>query len=301
MDKLTAMNVFKRVVDLGSFSAAARDLGFSNAAVSKNVSELEAYLGVRLLTRTTRRLSVTEAGQTYHNRCVAVLEEIDEAEQEAGQLSSKPRGVLKINAPMSFGLMHLSSAIPAFLQRYPDIAVDLVMNDRFVDLVEEGFDVALRVGGPLADSSLISRRITAIQRVVCGAPGYFDRYGAPETPEDLKDHQCLIYSLSSSPREWRFTGPAGERVIKVMGRFTANSSISLREALVAGLGLTLIPTFVVGKDLRDGRLNTVLEEWTPQPQAAYAVYVHRQYVPAKVRCFVDFLVEQFRPEPNWDR
>jgi len=301
MDRLTAMKVFKRVVDLGGFSAAARDLGLSNAAVSKNVSELEAHLGVRLLTRTTRRLNVTEAGQTYHRRCVAVLEEIDEADREAGHLGSKPRGVLRITAPMSFGLLHLSSAIPAFLHRYPDIAVDLVMNDRYVDLVEEGFDVALRVGGALPDSSLIVRRVAAIHRVVCGAPDYVDRYGAPETPEDLTDHQCLIYSLSSSPREWRFTGPAGDRVVTVGGRFTANSSISLREALIAGLGLTLIPTFVVGEDLKEGRLVSVLTEWAPEPQSAYAVYVHRQYVSAKVRCFVDFLVEQFGSQPDWDR
>ncbi len=300
MDQLTAMRAFRRVVELESFAATARDLGYSNAAISKNISELEAHLGARLLTRTTRRMSVTEIGHSYYRRCVAILDELEDADREAAQLGSTPRGVLRISAPMSFGLLHLSSALPEFLKLYPEIDIDLVLNDRHIDLIEEGIDVAFRAGGALPDSSLVVRRIMPVNRLVCGSPDYFDEHGVPETPEDLKAHQCLIYSLSASPREWRFDGSGGARSIKVAGRFSANSSISLREALLAGLGLTLIPTFIVAEDIRQDRLRPVLTEWSPAPQAAYAVYVNRQYVPLKIRCFVDFLVKTYGSKPGWD-
>ena len=299
MDRLTAMGVFKRVVELSSFSAAARDLSLSNAAVSKNVSELEAHLGVRLLNRTTRRLSITEAGDAYYRRCVAVLEEIDAADREASTLAATPRGLLRVSAPMSLGLLHLAAAVPAFLRRYPDISVDLVLDDRVADLVHDGFDLALRGGAPLSDSSLACRRLAAIDRVVCAHPDYFAAHGTPAAPDDLTDHQCLIYSLSSTPRDWRFQGPGGETAVRVTGRFTANSSIALREALLDRLGIALIPTFVVGSDLKHGRLVPALPDWLPEDQSVYAVYPHRRFVSAKVRCFIDFLVERFSTPGGW--
>ncbi len=301
MDKLTAMRVFRRVVELEGFSVTARDLGLSNAAVSKNIAELEAHLRVRLLTRTTRRMSVTEAGAAYYRRCVHILDEIEEAERAAAHLSAAPRGELKVSAPMSFGLLHLSPIIGEFLERYPEVSVDLVLNDRRVDLVDEGFDVAVRAGGALSDSSMIARTLAPLKRVVCGAPDYFEKHGVPNAPNELERHHCLIYSLSSTPRQWQFKGSGGEVGVKIAGRYQVNSSLALKEALLAGQGVTLIPTFIVGEEIRRGRLRAVLADWQPEPQAVYAIYLHRQYIPPKVRCFVDFLQERFTADPYWDQ
>jgi DNA-binding transcriptional LysR family regulator len=241
VDQLTAMRVFRRVVELQSFSAAARDLSLSNAAVSKNMSELESLLGVQLINRTTRRMSVTESGRAYYSRCVQILDDIAEANVAVGQLGAKPRGTLRVNAPMSFGLRYLAPAVPEFLVRYRDVAVDLVMNDRYVDLIEEGFDVAVRGGGLLADRSHIARKIMPLRRVVCGAPEYFDRHGTPVKPEDLKDHSCLIYSLSHSPREWHFTGTSGPTTVSVSGPYQVSSSLALYEAVRRGRALPCFP------------------------------------------------------------
>jgi DNA-binding transcriptional LysR family regulator len=300
MDKFTAMRVFRRVVELEGFAVAARDLCLSNAAISKNIAELEAHLGVKLLARTTRRMSVTEAGTAYYGRCISILDEIDEAERAAAHLSAAPRGKLKVSAPMSFGLLHLAPIIPAFLEQYPEVSADLVMNDRTVDLVDEGFDVALRAGGPMSDSSLISRTLAPVLRVVCGTPDYFQKFGVPRVPDDLRNHHCLVYSLSSSPREWQFEGPNGTAGVKITGRYQVNSSLALKEGLMAGLGVTLIPTFIVGQEIRRGELRVVLQDWAPEPQALYAIFIHRQYITPKVRCFVDFLQQRFRPDPYWD-
>ncbi len=301
MDQLVAMRTFRRVVERESFSAAARDLGLSNAAASKNVGELEARLGVRLLARTTRRMSVTEAGEAYYRRCVRILEEIDEAEREAASRAAEPRGTLRVSAPMSFGLAHVAPAIPDFLAAFTGVSVDLVMNDRYVDLVEEGFDVAVRAGGGLKDSSLIARRLAPLRRVVCGAPAYLAAHGTPRTPGELADHHCLVYSLARSPREWLFDGPQGQRVtVAVDGRYAVNSSLALQEALLAGLGLALVPTFVVADALRRGQLEPVLTDWQPEAQFIHAVHIHRRYVSPKVRSFIDFLVDRFGPHPYWD-
>lgn len=301
MDKFTAMRVFQRVVELKGFSVAARDLSLSNAAISKNIAELEAHLGVKLLTRTTRRMSVTEAGAAYYGRCINILDEIDEAERAAAHLSAAPRGELKVSVPMSFGLLHLAPIIADFLEQFPEVGVDLVMNDRIVDLVDEGFDVAVRAGGLMPDSNLISRTLAPVQRVVCGAPEYFKKYGMPQVPEDLRNHHCLVYSLSSTPREWQFEGPNGTTGVKITGRYQVNSSLALKEGLVAGLGVTLIPTFIVGEDIRRGKLQVVLQDWAPEPQTLYVIYLHRQYITPKVRCFIDFLQERFKPNPYWDQ
>jgi len=300
VDQFTAMKVFRRVVELEGFSAAARDLGLSNAAVSKNVSELEAELGVRLLTRTTRRSSVTEAGEAYYRRCVRVLEELDEARDEVAELANTPRGTLRITAPVSFGLTHLSPVIPAFLERYPSLKLDLVLNDRVVDLVDEGFDLALRGGGELSDSGLVVRKLAPIRRVVCSAPAYFESRPVPKQPSDLAEHECLIYSLSSSPRQWTFVHDGGELTVRVDGRYHVNSSIALKHAALAGLGLGLIPTYLVGPELRRGELVAVLPRFRPAPQSLYALHPHRQYVPHKTRSFIDFLSATFGAKPYWD-
>lgn len=299
MDRLTAMRVYRRVVELGGFAAASRDLGISKAAASKNMAELEAHLGVRLLERTTRRLRVTAPGEAYYRRCLRILEEIEEADLEAAQQAVAPRGLLRVSAPMSFGLLHLSPLVGGFLAEHPEVEIDLVMNDRVVDLVEEGFDVAIRAGD-LADSSLIARRLAAVERVVCAAPAYLAARGTPATPQDLAGHACLVYSLSSSPRDWRFSGEDGLATVRVGGRYAVNSSIALRDAVLAGAGIALLPTFVVGPELRAGRLQPLLPGWTAAPQSLYAVHPDRRYVPPKVRAFIDHLVRRIGERPAWD-
>ena len=300
MNQLTAIRVFKRVVELQGFSAAARDMGLSNAAVSKNIGELESHLGARLLNRTTRRMSTTEAGEAYFQRCVRILEELADADEAMGALQVAPRGTLRVNAPMSFGLLHLATAVPAFLAEYPEVSIDMTMNDRVVDIIDEGFDVAIRAGGPLADSSLISRRLAPVDRAVCGSPAYFERFGIPHTPDDLRDHQCLIYGLSSSPRLWRFTDTAGVPAeVEVDGRYQVNSSVALKQAMLAGIGMNLIPTFAISEELRSGTLKAVLADWRAESQTLYALYPHNRHLSPKVRCFIDFLVDRYGPEPPW--
>jgi DNA-binding transcriptional LysR family regulator len=302
MDRLAAMTAFRRVIDLGSFRAAARDLGRSNASISKQVSDLEAELGATLIARTTRRLAPTEVGRAYYERCARILDELAEAEAAVASLEAAPRGILRVNAPMSFGLLHLARALPAYMEACPNVRVDLVMNDRAVDLLEEGFDVALRVRTSLPDSSLIARRLAPIRRVLCTAPEYLERYGEPERPEELVRHRCLIYSLSTSPTEWTFT-PRGEReplTVRVQPYFTANSSMAVREALLAGIGIALVPTFVVGPDIAEARLRTVLPDFEVPPHTMYTIYPASRHLSPKVRSFVDFLVERYGEEPYWE-
>jgi DNA-binding transcriptional LysR family regulator len=302
VDKLAAMHAFRRVIERGSFRAAARDLGRSNAAVSKQIGDLEAELGATLITRTTRRLALTEVGRAYYERCARILDDLTEAETAVASLQSAPRGLLRVNAPMSFGLLHLAPALPAYMERCPEVRVDLVMNDRTVDLVEEGFDVAVRGRTSLPDSSLIARRLAPVRRVLCAAPGYLKRHGHLERPEDLVRHRCLVYSLSSSPTEWTFAPrDRSEPVtVRVVPYYTVNSSIALREALLAGSGVALIPTFVVGLDLKDGRLTALLSDFEIPLQSLYALYPSSRHLSPKVRSFVDFLVERYGREPYWD-
>jgi len=302
VDKLAAMHAFRRVIELGSFRAAARDLGRSNAAVSTQIGDLEGELGATLITRRTRRLALTEVGRAYYERCARILDDLAEAETAVASLQSAPRGLLRVNAPMSFGLLHLAPALPAYMQRCPEVRVDLVMNDRAVDLVEEGFDVAVRVRTGLPDSSLIARRLAPVRRVVCAAPDYLERYGCPERPEDLARHRCLIYSLSASPTEWTFAPRVGGELLitAVTPYFTANSSIALREALLAGSGVALVPTFVVGPDMEAGRLRPVLSDFEIPLHTMYALYPSTRHLSPKVRSFVDFLVGQYGDKPSWD-
>lgn len=299
MDKLASMRTFRRVVELQSFSAAANDQRLSNGAVSKQVAELEARLGVTLLTRTTRRLRLTDAGRAYYERCARILDDIEETELALGAHQATPRGSLKINCPMSLGLLHIAPLIPVFAERYPDIQLELVMNDRRVALIEEGFDVALRAGDPLEDSSLIARRLQSIHRVLCASPGYLKRFGEPTTPEALAEHRCLLYSLGTVPDVWRL-GYAGKTIEqRVNATLIANSSIALREALLAGMGIALTPTFVVSADLKAGRLTEIMPTYRPPEQGLYILYPTSRYLSPKVRCFVDFMVDQLGGTPPW--
>jgi len=299
MDKLASMRVFARVVERHGFAAAARDLNLSNAAVSKHVAWLEEELGVRLLNRTTRRLSLTEAGQGYHADVVRILEEIDRAERSAARATLAPRGTLRVNAPMSFGILHLSRVVPEFLARHPEVRVDLTLNDRSLDLVEHGFDVALRVRRSLPDSTLVARALCPIRRVLLGSPAYFARHGEPRHPADLTEHALLAFSPDGSPAVWRFDGPDGTTEVRVESRFTANNSLALRTALLEGTGVTVSPLFVYGDDIRAGRLRTALDGYEAEAQTLYAIHPAGRLVPPKVRAFVDFLVERLAPAP-WE-
>ncbi|MGC2856822.1 LysR family transcriptional regulator [Novispirillum sp. DQ9] len=300
MDRLSGMAVFVRVVEEGGFSAAARALGLSKSAVSKQVSALEERLGARLLNRTTRRLALTDAGTAFHERAVRILADAEEAEAAVSQLSTAPRGVLRINAPVTFGIQHLGPLLPEFMAAYPELVVEVTLNDRFVDLVEEGFDVAVRIGR-LADSSLIARRLAPVRRLVVASPAYVAAHGAPETPEDLRHHACLHYTYLLRGDVWSLTGTDGRTVdVRVAGRLRANNGDVLRSALLAGLGIAYTPSFIVGRDVAEGRLVRLLPGWEDISAAVYAVHPHARLVPPKVRAFVDYLAQRFAGHPEWD-
>lgn len=292
MDRLTALTVFRQAVALGSFAAAARRLGLSPAAVSKNIGELETHLSVRLINRTTRRMSPTEAGAIYYERVARLLDELEEADAMLGPLRDRPRGLLRVSAPMTLTLTALSAALPRFLEHHPELSVDLRLDDRRIDIVEAGIDVAIRASDRLEDSSLIARRLMALTHVVCAAPSYLERRGTPRSPDDLTAHECIQFTLSGHADAWAFRH--GERTIRVPvdGRYKVSSSLAVRDALRAGFGLSLIPRLYVREDLAEGRLRTVLDDWTTVETTVYAVYPSRRHVPAKLRAFLDFVIAE---------
>jgi DNA-binding transcriptional LysR family regulator len=288
MDKLTAMTVFMRVAKTGSFAGGARDLGISRAMATKHIMQLEHSLGTRLFNRTTRSLSLTDIGLSYLERCQQVLADIEEMEATATQLQTEPRGTLKISAPLFIGAAHIAPAIAEFLEKHPDLSVDLILQSGVVDMVDEGIDVVIHLGA-LEDTSLIARKLASSPVVVCGAPSYFAKHGIPQKPEDLAAHSCLV-SWAVPPRDkWRFKGPQGEFRIKVSGRMQSNVAGPIRIAAIQGLGLVMLPSYIVGLDVSKGRLQTVLEEYMPSPLEIHAIYPHRKYLSAKVRVFLDFL------------
>ena len=299
MDRLTLMEVFVRVVDCGSFSGAARQMRLSKSAVSRAVAELENRLGVRLFDRTTRTLSITEVGRAYHERAGRILAEVAEADLSASAYQAEPRGTLKIDGPFSFGILHLAPAIPEFLARYPHLHIDMTLNDRFVDVVAEGYDVVVRIG-KLADSSLIARQIAPLRAIVCASPAYLEARGTPQRPEELAHHNCLGYSLMAMHEEWRFQEEGQPLAVAINCNFRVNNGDALRSAAVAGLGLAYLPSFIVGDDLRTGRLLRVLEPFTVKEGGIHAVYPHNRHLSPKVRAFVDFMAQRFGPRPYWE-
>ena len=299
MDSLTDIAVFHRVVKEGSFTAAAKALGLSRSVVSKYITRLEERLGARLLHRTTRRLNLTEAGRVFAERSGQALEAIEEAEQAVSQLQSTPRGMLRLSAPVSFGLLQISPLLPDFLERYPEIQVDLRLQDRQVDLIEEEVDVAVRIAR-LPDSTFIARRLAQCDYVVCATPGYFAGHGTPRTPQELEHRPCLVFSHHDKPRQWQFVDPGGRAVtVPVSGRLRSDNSLALREAVLQGLGMALAPRFMLGDSLAAGRLQAVLTDWTVPPLSIYAVFPQRRYLSPKVRVLLDFLSEHLTPIPPW--
>ncbi|HKU85726.1 MAG TPA: LysR family transcriptional regulator [Casimicrobiaceae bacterium] len=300
MKNLAGMAIFARVVEERSFSAAARRLGLSKSMVSKEVTKLEHSLGVRLLNRTTRKLSLTEIGATFYEPCARILQEAQEAELMVGRLHAEPRGVLRLTAPVAFGTLHVAPALPEFLAQYPDVRIDLTIGDRQLDLVDEGLDLAIRIARVLPDN-LVARKLAPINRVVCAAPAYFERHGMPRRPHDLARHNCLVYTHANPDSQWRFRSGTEEDVVPVQGNLTLNDDEALWQATLGGLGIALLPTFIVGNDLQSGRLQAVLTEHVPTERNLHALYLPNRHLSAKVRVFIDFLVARFSPEPYWDR
>ncbi len=300
MSSISVIPVFVAVVENGGFAAAARRLGVSKSAVSKRITQLEAQLGARLLHRTTRKLSLTEAGERYLIHALEALTSAREAEDAVAQMQRAPHGRLKINAPMSFGRLHIAPLIPEFLKRYPGIEIDMVMDDRVVDLVEGGFDVALRAGVP-PDSALIARKLAPCRNVLCASPGYVAEHGRPGEPTDLLAHNCLHFAYFSDAHQWTFIGPGEPVRIEASGNYQVNNSEALREALIGGCGIARLPTFVAGPDITSGRLVRLLGQYRMPSQTLYAVFPERRHLPAKVRVFLDFAVERFGADrPYWD-
>jgi DNA-binding transcriptional LysR family regulator len=299
MDKLTSIRAFTRVVQHGNFAAAARELRLSRSAVSKYVIELERELGAQLLVRTTRSASPTENGQAYYERCIAILADLEEADRAVASLQSEPRGLLRVNAPMSFGTLHLGRAIADFMEKYPELQIQLVLSDQQIDPVQEGFDVTLRIAD-LPSSSLIARKIAPAARVVCAAPSYLARRGLPKHPSELRDHDCLTYGYLATGNQWKLTGPDGDHWIQSPWTLCSNNGEVLRDAVVKGRGIALLPTFIVGADLQEGGLRSILTDYRAPEISVYAIYPQTRHLSVKVRVFIDFLIERFGGRPYWD-
>lgn len=297
---LNDMVTFARVVEVRSFSQAARDLGASKSRISKAIARLERALAARLLNRSTRGLSLTEVGTVFFEHCRRVRDEADEAIAAVTRLHSAPRGVLKLTAPVAFGTLHVAPALSEFLGRYPDLGIDMTITDRVVDLVEEGYDLAIRITTD-PGQDVVARKLAPIRRVACATPDYFQRRGVPKTPQDLRQHNCLHYTHFSAQGEWHFKGPGGDITVPLSGDLRINDDEALSRAVLGGLGVALLPTFIIGQDLQAGRLQAVLSDYVPLERHVYAVYLPGIHSPPKVRAFVEFLRERFEPEPYWDR
>jgi len=300
MEKFDAIPVFVAVVESGGFSAAARTMGISKSAVSKRINRLEQHLGVRLLYRTTRKLSLTEAGERYFEHASEALTAAGQAEDAVTELQGEPKGKLKISSPMSFGRLHVAPLVPKLMQRYPLLEVDLIMDDRNVDLVAEGIDVAIR-SGTMPDSTLIARRLAPLRQVLCASPDYIERHGQPGSPADLPERNCILFSYSIDANEWTLQREGAAQTVQVAGNYRVNNSEALLEALREGIGIGRLPTFVAGPDLKSGKLVRVLESYRIPDHTFYAVFQEREYMPARLRAFLDFAIEYFGgDQPYWD-
>jgi DNA-binding transcriptional LysR family regulator len=301
MDRLRAFEIFVTVVKRGSFARAADALESSPANVTRYVNELEAHLGARLLNRTSRRLSLTEAGETLYARCLAILEEVAETEGLVSTASIEPRGRLRINAPVSFGIRHLAPLWPTFMRQYPDVELDVTLVDRVVDIVAEGFDLAIRISraGTIDHAA---RKLATSTNILCASPDYLQRCGEPQTPADLLTHQCIGYTYAATADEWQLTdGDGRSHAVDVSCHMHTNNGNTARAAALAGQGVIWQPTFLIGEDLRAGRLVRVLRDYRLPDIDVLALYPSRRHVSAKVRAMIDFLVEAFAGVAPWDR
>ena len=299
MDRFRGIRVFAQVVESGSFAKAAARLGLSTTATSRHVAELEAHLQTRLLNRTTRRVSLTESGQAFYERAVQILSDLEEAEQEAARAAVVPRGTIKLTTSVAFGVRHVAPAIAAFLAQHPGVKFDVSLSERIVDLVEEGFDLGIRIGAT-GTENIVARRLGETRLVPCASPAYLQAHGAPQVPEDLARHNCFTYEYVRPRNLWRFLDASGaERTVRVSGSLHSNNGDLLAEAAAQGAGIVFEPAFIVGPDVRAGRLVPLLQEFVAPPIPIYAVYPSRKHLSAKVRAFVDFLLERFAQAQDW--
>ena len=299
MDRLAAMRVFSEVALRGSFTAAADNLEMSRAKVTRHVKELESWLGCRLLQRSTRRISLTEAGESCLLRCQKMLELSDDLQGSIGQQNEAPRGQLRITTSMSFGSAHLASAVTTYLDQYPDVSIDLLIEDRSVNLIENRIDLAIRIAGEL-DPNMVARRIAPCRSVICASPDYLQRKGTPLVPSDIKDHNCLTYS-NFGKGQWRFKKQGTEIDVPVSGNLSANEVMVLNQAAIAGAGISLQPTYLAGPLIQERKLTELLPDWEPPGLTIWGVYVSRHHIPATLRTFLDFLVKRFGGTPDWDK
>jgi DNA-binding transcriptional LysR family regulator len=298
MTNLGDLEVFTRVVSTGSMSAAGRALGFSPAVISKRIKRLEDRLGTRLLQRTTRQISLTEAGQGFYDRVLGVLAGVEDAEAFASGRSAQPQGTLRVTAPTSFGRMHVAPHLARFIEKHTELVVNIVLSDEFTDIVAEGFDLAIRIG-ELDDSSFVARKLVPVRRILCASPAYIERYGTPETVDDLSRHVCLRQHNHDT---WKLESRQGSLSYKPQGRLITNSSEVVREAVLSDAGIALRSTWDIGGDLKSGRLLQVLPAWEGSSNLfVSALYPSRQFLPAKVRLFIDYLAGLYGPQPYWER
>ncbi len=298
MSNLTDMEIFARVVSAGSMSAAGREMNLSPAVVSKRIRRLEDKLGTRLLQRTTRQIAMTEAGQGFYERVVAILASVEEAEAFVSRGSAQARGTLKVAAPTSFGRLHIAPYLGQFLESNPDLSVNLDLDDGFVDIVGDGYDLAIRIA-ELSDSSLVARRLAPIHRILCAAPEYLARHGEPQSIQDLTDNHVCLAAVNQDP--WRLVGPHGLENVRTLAPVRTNSSEVVRECLLAGVGIALRSTWDIGPELREGKLKIILPDYRASKDVGlHAVYPSRRFLPAKVRVFIDFLAQLYGPSPYWD-
>lgn len=298
MDKFDQMRAFTQVVVSGGFAAAARQMGVSRSAVNKLVIALENDLGVQLLQRSTRVVSPTDTGLAFYERCVEILASLADAERSVAQLQAEPKGHLRVNGPMTFGTLYLAPAIADFLSQYPDLQVQLTLNDRFVDPIEEGFDVTLRIAEPQPMASLFVQPLAPAERLLCAAPSYLAAHGTPTHPSQLRQHSCLHYGQISIENRWQFSGPDGEHTVLVMGALCSNNGEALRDAAIRGLGLTLLPKFIIESALQTGQLVVVLPDYRSPELSIDLLYPVNRHLSTKIRLLVSFLKQRFGSHPQ---
>jgi DNA-binding transcriptional LysR family regulator len=297
MDILAPMQTFMRVVEAGSFTAVAAQLNTTQPTISRQIAALEEHLGARLFTRTTRTLTLTDDGRAFHEHALRALEALGEAENAVGRRRSMPSGLLRIATPAVFGRLHVVPRLPAFLARYSDVSVDLVMSDTFTDLAEQGIDLAIRIG-EIADPGLIAKRIGVVRRVTVATPGYLKAHGTPRKPTDLASHACIVYTRLATGNRWVFEAADGPLTIEVNGRYRADNSEAVREGVLAGLGIAVIPAFAFTVEIDTGKVKVLLKDHEPKRLPMHAVYPSRRFVPLKVRAMIDYLAHEFSLDPR---
>lgn len=296
-DLLSPMRTFVRVVEAGSFTAVATEQNTTQPTISRQIASLEEHLGARLLTRTTRALTLTDDGRAFYEHALRALEAVSEAEGIVGRRRGKPSGLLRLATPVVFGRLHIVPRLPAFLARFPDVSVEILMSDSFAGLVEQGIDVAIRVG-EVTDPGLIAKRIGIVRRVTVAAPAYLKRHRTPETPADLADHDCIVYTRLATGNRWTFESPTGPITVEVTGRFKADNSEAVREGVLGGLGVAVIPAFAFRDESETGAVRVLLKDYEPRQLPMHAVYASRRFVPLRVRAIIDHLAHEFSLDPR---